>query len=70
MQEGIQRVIQEAAHVQEGNNNSLYCTNRTSLENLFYANGYSIYTGGHGSYWNIIESNGKSWKGMEGRGTL
>jgi len=33
----IERFFQEeAAHVQ-GSDNSLYCTNRTSLENSFYA---------------------------------
>ena len=36
---------EEAAHVQ-GSDNSLYCTNRTSLENLFYATRSSIYTDG------------------------
>ena len=35
MQVKIQGVFQEAAYVQESSNNSLYCTNRTSLENLF-----------------------------------
>jgi len=33
----------EAARVQ-GSDNNLYCTNRTSLENSFYARRYSIYT--------------------------
>ena len=32
----------EAARIQ-GSDNNLYCTNRTSLENLFYARRYSIY---------------------------
>ena len=54
----------EAACVQ-GSDNNLYCTNRTSLENLFYARGFSIYTCSRRSYWNIVEGNGRSEKGME-----
>jgi len=34
---------EEAAHVQ-GSDNNLYCTNRTSLRNLFYAKRHNIYT--------------------------
>jgi len=50
--------------------NSLYCTNRMSLENLFYATRDSIYTRKHGSYWKVVESDGRSWKGVEAHGTL
>ena len=53
-----------------GRYNSLYCTNRTSLENLFYATQSSIYTDDFGSYWNIVEADGKSEKVMEPYGTL
>jgi len=35
--------LREAARVQ-GSDNNLYCTNRTSLENSFYATRSSIYT--------------------------
>jgi len=59
----------EATHVQ-GSDNSLYCMNRTSLENLFYATRDNIYTRGDRSYWKVIESNGRSWKEMEVHGTL
>jgi len=45
--------------------NSLYCMNRTSLENSFYATRDSIYTKRHGSYWKVIESDRRSWKEME-----
>jgi len=41
--------LREAACVQ-GSDNSLYCTNRMSLENLFYVTRDSIYTKRHGSY--------------------
>ena len=57
---------EEAAHVQRSQYNSLYCTNRMSLENLFYATQDSIYTCSHRSYWNIVESDGRSEKGIEG----
>jgi len=48
----------EAAHVQ-GSDNNLYCTNRTSLENSFYATRSSIYT-------RDVETTGILWKAMEG----
>ena len=54
----------KATHVQ-GSDNNLYCMNRTSLENSFYATRNSIYTRRHGSYWKVIEGDGKSWKEME-----
>jgi len=56
--------LREAARVQ-GSDNSLYCTNRTSLENLFYAKRYSIYTYG-------MEATGIWWKATkveEGNGS-
>jgi len=61
--------LREAARIQ-GSNNNLYCTNRMSLENLFYATGDSIYTERHGSYWKVVENDGRSWKGIEVHGTL
>jgi len=55
--------------------NSLYCTNRTSLGNSFYAKRYSIYTctdrnyqkmgEGHGMPWNAVEAYGNIWKPLE-----
>ena len=50
--------------------NSLYCTNRTSLENSFYARGYSIYTCSRGSYWNSVEGNRRLQKLIESYGSL
>jgi len=50
--------------------NSLYCTNRTSLENSFYARDSVYIHESHGSYWNVIEGNGRSWKATEGNGKL
>ena len=45
MQKGeFQGVIQEAARIQEKSANNLYCTNRMSLENSFYATRDSIDT--------------------------
>jgi len=44
--------------------------NRMSLENLFYATRDGIYTKRHGSYWKVIEGNGRSWKEIEAYGTL
>jgi len=41
-----ERFFQEEAARVQGSDNSLYCTNRTSLENLFYATRSSIYTDG------------------------
>jgi len=61
--------LREAACVQESDN-SLYCTNRMSLENLFYATRDSIYTGRHGSYWKVVEGNRRSWKEMEVNGIV
>jgi len=55
---------EEAAHVQ-GSDNSLYCTNRTSLENSFYAIRDSIYTWRYGSYWKVVEGDRRSWKEIE-----
>jgi len=49
----------EAARVQ-GSDNNLYCMNRTSLENSFYATRGSIYT-------RDVEATGTSWKATEGR---
>jgi len=49
----------EAAHVQ-GSDNSLYCTNRTSLENSFYATQGSIYT-------RDMETTRTLWKIAEGQ---
>ena len=49
----------EAACIQRSQYNSLYCMNRTSLENSFYATRDSIYTGGHGNYWKIVEGYGR-----------
>jgi len=60
----------EAAHVQKSRYNSLYCTNRTSLENSFYVTSDSIYTRGHGSYWKVMEGYGRRQKQREGYGTL
>jgi len=51
--------LREAACIQ-GSNNSPYCTNRTSLENSFYAKRYGIYTYG-------MEATGIWWKAMEGQ---
>jgi len=59
----------EAACIQ-GSDNNLYCTNRMSLENSFYATGDSIYICSHGSYWNIMEGDRRSWKEIEAHGTL
>jgi len=59
----------EAAHVQ-GSDNILYCTNRMSLGNLFYAKGTVYIHESHGSYWNVIESNRRSWKAIEPYGSL
>jgi len=50
---------EEAARIQESRYNSLYCMNRTSLENSFYATRDSIYTRGHGSYWKVVEGYGR-----------
>ena len=44
---------------------SLYCTNRTSLENLFYATRASIYILGEQK---LPEGHRKQWKVMEGDG--
>ena len=54
----------------QGSDNSLYCTNRMSLENLFYATRDNIYTRRHGSYWKVVEANGRSEKGMEAIGIV
>ena len=70
MQRGVQGVVQEVARVSKRSDNSLYCTNRTSLENLFYATRASIYTKSHGSYWKLMECYGNSRKGIEGDGRL
>jgi len=59
----------EASCIQESDNN-LYCTNRTSLENSFYATQSSIYTKRCRSYWNIVESNRRSEKVIEGHGSV
>ena len=58
MQGKVRGVVQEAARVQGEVTISLYCTNRTSLENLFYATRAGIYTKGHGSYWKRMERYG------------
>jgi len=50
--------------------NSLYCMNRTSLENSFYATRDSIYTRRHRNYWKVAEDNGRSWKGIEANGIV
>jgi len=60
----------EAARVQRSRYNSLYCTNRTSLRNLFYATRDSIYTKRHRSYQKIIEDYGRWWKLKEGHGSV
>ena len=49
----------EAARIQ-GSDNNLYCTNRTSLENSFYATRDSIYTKRQRSYWKIVEGDRRS----------
>jgi len=53
---------EEAACIQ-GSDNNLYCTNRTSLENLFYATRDSIYTRG----WKLLEGRRKLWKVTEAK---
>ena len=48
--------------------NSLYCTNRTSLENSFYATRAGIYTRfmeATRRWWNVMENDGKQWKATE-----
>jgi len=60
---------EEAACVQRSSN-SLYCTNRTSLENSFYAKGTVYIHESHRSYWNIVEDNRRSWKAIEPYGSL
>ena len=53
--------------------NSLYCTNRTSLESSSYATGASIYTRGveaTGSLWNVTETCRRRWKAIEGNRRL
>jgi len=50
--------------------NSLYCTNRTSLGNSFYAKGTVYIHKSYGSYWNVVESNRRSWKAIEPYGSL
>ena len=57
----------------KGSNNSLYCTNRMSLENLFYATRAGIYTRAMeatGRLWNVMEGDGKRWKAIEGNRRL
>ena len=52
---------------------SLYCMNRTSLENSFYATWYSIYTREMeytGRRENISETSRSTWNGMESYGSL
>ena len=61
--------LREAACVQ-GSDNNLYCTNRMSLENLFYVTRDSIYTKRCGSYWKVVEDNGRSWKEIEVNGII
>jgi len=60
---------EEATRVQ-GSDNSLYCMNRMSLENSFYATRSSIYTERCGSYQNIVEGDGRLEKVMEGHGSI
>jgi len=66
----VERFFQRGSCTHSRRYNSLYCTNRTSLENSFYATRSSIYTKRHRSYWNIVESNGRSEKVMEGYGSI
>ena len=60
------RFFQREAACVQGSDNSLYCTNRTSLENLFYAKRYSIYTC---ELQKLLERSGRSQKAMEGNRT-
>ena len=67
-----ERVLSEGSctHSRRSDNN-LYCTNRTSLENSFYATGIGIYTRvveATGRLWNVMESDGKQRKVIEGNG--
>jgi len=64
------RFFQGGSRMRSRRYNSLYCTNRTSLGNLFYAKRYSIYTWGDRSYWKVQEDYGRRWKWKEGHGTL
>jgi len=59
----------EATCVQEG---TIACIaqNRMSLENLFYATQDSIYTRRCRSYWKVVETNRRSWKGIEAIGII
>ena len=63
---------EEAARIQESRYNSLYCMNRTSLENSFYATRDSIYTRetwklleGRRRLWKVTEAKRRSWNLME-----
>jgi len=60
--------LREAARIQ-GSDNSLYCMNRTSLENSFYATRDSIYTRRNGSYWKVVECYRREWKLIEPYGS-
>jgi len=52
--------FQEEAACVQGSDNSLYCTNRMSLRNSFYAKGTVYIHESHGSYWNVVEGNRRS----------
>ena len=59
----VQRVVRGKPHVFKEVTISLYCTNRTSLENLFYATRASIYTKvteATRSLWNVTEDDGST----------
>jgi len=55
-----ERFFQREAACIQGSDNSLYCMNRTSLENSFYATQGSIYT-------SDVETTRMLWKAAEGQ---
>jgi len=60
-----ERFFQREASRVQGSDNNLYCTNRTSLENSFYVTRDNIYTKRHGSYWKVVEGDGRLWNETE-----
>ena len=66
---GFKGLVQRKPHAFKKVTISLYCTNRTSLRDLFYATRAGIYTRAMeatGKLWNIMEGDGKRQKVMEG----
>jgi len=53
-------IFQRGSHMRSREYNNLYCTNRTSLGNSFYAKGIVYIHKSQRSYWNVVEGNRRS----------